>query len=450
MGIKKELLTIFDESSLVELGAYLESRDLSLVEPKKGDGLISGYASILGRLVYFAGQDQSYLEGALGEVHATKMADAIDKALTVGAPIILFFDSSGLRVSEGLHGLEGYGKIIKSLSRASGMVPIISVVIGKAFGLASYTAQISDFLIMVDGGQMALTSKTILQSLDNKVDDSYGSYSFNNELAGSVDLAVNRESLKDALASLIAYLPDNNIEGSPYEETSDDINRLLDNYDNPREYIQAIADNGQFLELKSAYANDIITSFIRLNGSVVAAIANNGLLTGKGLNKAAEFVRFADRFNIPLLTLTNTEGFVKDYKEEKDGFAKKASQFALAFASSNVPKINLILKKAFGGSYLLMNSKHIGADLVYALEGSVITPMPEKASIMVLFKDEIAKSEDPIKAREDLAKEYGEKYANPYEAAKLGYVDDIIDYTQVRQRLISGFEMLLGKRFDSF
>ncbi|HHT93154.1 MAG TPA: methylmalonyl-CoA carboxyltransferase [Clostridiaceae bacterium] len=452
MDIRERILGIFDEASFVEIDAFLQSRQSTSDDSAKGDGVLSGYGTINGRLVYVAAQDRNFLGGALGEIHASKIARAINMAVSVGAPVFLVFDSQGARLKEGLLALNGYGEIMQAVSNASGMVPVISVCCGNAYGLTSYALEMADFVIMTDNGRMAVTTPAVIKASDKNAGDEVGNANFNEKVSGNADLVCTDAELPYILRKLVSLLPDNNLTGAPQVECTDDLNRSLDiNTDDLdiRNWLLQIADIDSYFELKQNYATEIITAFIRLNGRVVGTVANNGLLTGEAMSKAARFVRFCDTFNIPVLTLTNAEGFVKNQEEEENGIVRNAAKLAHAFAGCTVPKVNVVLNKAYGGAYVLMNSKHLGSDLVYALENAVIAPLSDVASAVMLFQDEIATSDDPVKTREEKAQEYAEKYANPYEAAKLGYVDDIIRPEELRVRVISAFEMLLGKRKHS-
>lgn len=452
MDIRERILGIFDEASFVETDAFLQSRQLSSDDCVKGDGVLSGYGTINRRLAYVAAQDSNFLGGAVGEVHASKIARAINMAVSVGAPVFLVFDSKGARLKEGLLALNGYGEIMQAISNASGMVPVIAICNGSTYGLTSFTLEMADFVIMTDNGHMAVTTPAVLKASDKNAGNEVGNASFNAKVSGNADIVCSNEELPFVLRKLISMLPDNNLTGAPQVECTDDLNRSLDINTNElsiREYLVQIADQDSYFEFKQDYATEIVTALIRLNGRVVGTVSNNGLLTSNALSKAARFVRFCDTFNIPVLTLTNAEGFEKTQAEEENGLVRNAAKLAHAFAGCTVPKVNVVINKAYGGAYVLMNSKHLGADLVYALENSVISPLSDMASAVIMFKDDIAASDDPVKTREEKAKEYAEKYANPYEAAKLGYVDDIIKPEELRVRMISAFEMLLGKRKHS-
>lgn len=452
MDIKQKLLSIFDEASFVETDAYLTSRQSSLDSAVKGDGVLSGYGTIDGRLVYAACQDSTFLGGALGEMHAHKIAKVINLAVSVGAPVMILFDSQGARLKEGLSALAGYGEIMSALSNASGMVPVISVCIGNAYGATSYTAEMADFVVMTTEGKMAVSSPAILKANDNNAKDKTGNYEFNMSVSGNADLVCQPDELPSVIRSLLALLPDNNLEGAPWVLCTDDLNRSQDelvNVTDIRTILGSISDNGAFLELKSNFATEVITALARFNGKVVGVVANNGLLTCNALSKAARFVRYCDGFNIPLLTLTDAQGFAVSAKEEENNIVKCASKLVFAFTGATVPKLNIIVNNAFGGAYVIMNSKHIGADFVYAWEKASISPLSDQASAVILFQNEIAASDDPVKTREEKANEYREKYSNPVEAAKLGYVDDVIDPSETRVRVISAFEMLAGKRAEA-
>ena len=459
---------VFDKGSFVQTYAYMVSPYGNTAqkngETAAGDGVVSGYGTIAERLVYCAIQDSSCLRGALGTVHAAKIVRTIDMAVRMGAPFILFIDSAGARLEEGLDVLSGYGEIMKSMSTASGQVPLISVIVGGCPGAAATAASLADFVLMTEQEKsyLCLNGPELIKANTGKtvaLKEMAGAV-FQGTVSGAACIVRQTEAACfAALKDLIDYLPDNSLSGAPYSECGDDPNRdcavcrekkTFEAYD-VRDVISEICDNHAFFELYEGYAANIVTGFGRFNGRVAGIIANqsameDGMLNTAACGKASALIDFCDTYHIPILTLTNTPGFAADEKEEGSGAAAASAMLASSFANSNVPKLNVIIGKAYGNAYIVMNSRHIGADYVYAWPGADIAAMSPEANAVILYQDEIKNSEDPIAKRTELAAVYRKTYASPYYAASKGFVDDIMEPGETRGRIISAFEMMAGKQ----
>jgi len=461
---RERLEKLFDKDSFVEIDAFVKASKFQPGTDENyalGDGIVVGYGSINGRLVYAAAQDFTYAAGAVGEMHARKFVKVLDMAVKTGAPFISILDSNGARIHEGLDPLEGYGKIFSGLVRASGLIPLLSVIMGPCVGAASFIPSVSDFVFMIESMSFSFVNGSQVVSSVSGEDLSQqdlGGAQVHAEKSGLAHFVFNNEiNCLNKIRELIGLLPDNNLSGAPRAESHDSINRLineLNNYDEKadvRMLISKVADEGSFLEIQKEFAPGIIIGFIRINGSTVGVIANQpavneGRIDSASASKAARFIRFCDAFNIPIVTFTNTTGFVIDPEEERNGLSRHASKLVYAFSEATVPKVNIIVGKAYGSAYLAMNSKHLGADLVFAWPASDISIMSAEAASGILFREMILSSDDPVRTRAEKTEEYRKKYANPYAAAARGYVDDIFEPAETRIRLISALDMLAAKR----
>ena len=445
------IANLLDEGSFVEIGGQVTARatDFNMQEKKAPtDGVITGYGVIDGNLVYVYSQDASVLNGTIGEMHAKKIANIYDMAMKMGAPVIGLIDCAGLRLQEATDALNAFGSFYYKQAMASGVIPQITAVFGNCGGGLAAAAALSDFTFMAENGKLFVNSpNTIPGNTADKCDTA--SAKFQSEESGIVDGVGSEEEILGEIRSLVAILPANNEDNDAYDECTDDLNRVCADLENAAEdaalALSMISDNGVFIETKKAYAKDMVTGFIRLNGMTVGAVANrskvydeegntaeefDGTLSAMGCKKAAAFVKFCDAFGIPVLTLTNVKGLKATACSEKN----------LAFADATVPKVNVITGKAFGSAYVTMNSKAIGADMVYAWPEAEIGMMAADMAAKIMYTDADA---DTLKAKTE---EYKALQSSPLSAAGRGYVDTIIEPADTRKYVIGAFEMLFTKR----
>lgn len=469
MTARERLEKLLDENSFVEVDAFVETRAIDFDMQKKkvpGDGVVTGYGTIDGRPVFVSSQDFTVIGGSLGEAHARKIAKVMDMAMKVGAPFISINDSGGARIEEGIDALSGYGEIFYRNTLASGVIPQISVIMGPCAGGAVYSPAITDFVFMVDKtSYMFITGPQVIKSVtgEDVTFEILGGSEVHNAKSGVAHFrSPNEEECFKEIRRLISFLPDNNLTDPEIRPTNDDLNRIderllelvPDESNKPydmKEIITRVLDNGDFMEVQKHFAQNIIIGFGRLNGKTVGIIANQpqvmaGVLDVNSADKAARFIRFCDAFNIPLVTFTDTAGYLPGTDQEYNGVIRHGAKLLYAFSEATVPKINVIVRKAYGGAYIAMNSKHLGADIVFAWPSAEIAVMGPDGAANIIFRKEIAQAENPIAAREQKIDEYRSKFSNPYIAAARGYVDDVIDPATTRGRLINALEMLAGKR----
>lgn len=469
MTARERIQALFDENSFVEIDTFVETRSIDFDMQKKkvpGDGVVTGYGSIDGRLVFVAAQDFTVIGGSLGEMHAAKITKVMDMAMKMGAPFISINDSGGARIEEGIDALKGFGDIFYRNTLASGVIPQISVIMGPCAGGAVYSPAITDFIFMVDKtSQMFITGPQVIKSVtgEDVTFEKLGGAETHNSISGVAHFRSSSEKeCIEQIKKLISYLPDNNLSDVPIVPTQDDINRITDNlvdiipqdsnkpYD-MMEIITSVVDNGDFFEIQKDFAKNMIIGFGRMNGGTVGIVANQpkvaaGVLDVNSSDKAARFVRFCDAFNIPIITFTDVPGYLPGVGQEHSGVIRHGAKLLYAFSEATVPKINVIVRKAYGGAYIAMNSKHLGADMVFAWPSAEIAVMGPEGAANIIFKKDIAAADDPMETRKRLIEEYREKFSNPYVAASRGYVDDVIDPATTRIRLISALEMLASKR----
>jgi Carboxyl transferase domain. len=466
---RERIEKLLDEDSFVEIDAFVEHRCIDFgMENQRipGEGVVTGYGTIDGRLVYVYAQDFTVLGGSLGEYHAKKITKIMDMAVKMGAPLIGLNDSGGARIQEGVDALSGYGNIFFRNTLASGVIPQISVIMGPSAGGAVYSPALTDFIFMVDKtSQMFITGPQVIKAVtgeDVSAEELGGSITHSTKSGVAHFRAANDEECLEMVRTLLSYLPSNNLEDPPQHMINDDINRLSDRLmeiipDNPnkpydmKEIISEIVDDGIYLESQSMYAENIITAFARLNGRTIGIIANQpkilaGCLDINASDKASRFIRFCDAFNIPLLNIVDVPGFLPGTNQEYGGIIRHGAKMLYAYSEATVPKVTLIVRKAYGGAYLAMCSKDLGADIVLAWPTAEIAVMGPDGAANIVFKNEIKSSDDPVAARNEKIKEYRENFANPYRAAARGYVDDVILPSETRPRLISAFDMLMSKR----
>ncbi|MEE0943968.1 MAG: carboxyl transferase domain-containing protein [Clostridia bacterium] len=466
---RERIAALLDEGSFVEVDAFVEHRsnEFNMAETKApGEGVVTGYGTVDGRLVFVYSQDFTVIGGSLGEMHAKKICKVMDMAVKMGAPIIGMNDSGGARIQEGIAALSGFGEIFKRNTLASGVVPQISVIMGPCAGGAVYSPAITDFVFMVEKtSQMFITGPAVIKSVtgEDVTSEELGGAVAHAEKSGVAHFtAKNEDECIEKLKKLISYLPSNNLEDIPFEMPQDPINRLSEKLttivpDEPnkaydvKEVIAEVVDGGSFMEVQSEFAKNIVIGLARMNGSTVGIVANQpnvmaGALNVDASDKAARFVRFCDSFNIPVVTFTDVPGYLPGVHEEHGGIIRHGAKLLYAYSEATVPMINVILRKAYGGAYIAMSSKHLGADAVFAWPTAEIAVMGPEGAANIIFKNEIAESSDPIATRNEKIQEYRDKFANPFEAAKLGFVDDVIEPDSTRPRIIAALEMLASKR----
>ena len=459
----QRIAALLDAGSFVEIGGAVTARttDFNMQEKETpGDGVITGYGVIDGNLVYVYSQNPEVLNGAIGEMHAKKIANIYDMAMKMGAPVIGLVDCAGMRLQEATDALEAFGSLYMKQSMASGVIPQITAIFGTCGGGLSVIPALTDFTFMeADKAKLFVNSPNAIPGNEiSKCDTS--SAAFQSEEAGLVDVVGTEAEILAGIRSLVCMLPCNNEEDASYDECLDDLNRVCTGIENATEdtaiALANISDNSIFFETKRNYAKDMVTGFIRLNGMTVGAVANrskvydaeanlvaefDGSLSARGAKKAAEFVEFCDAFNIPVLTLTNVNGFAASKCSEKN-LAKAVAKLTYTFANATVPKVNVVIGKSYGSAYVAMNSKSIGADMVYAWPQAEIGMMDAGLAAKIMYADADAAT---IKEK---AAEYKELQSSPLSAARRGYVDTIIQPADTRKYVIGAFEMLFTKRED--
>jgi len=460
---------LLDPGSLNELDMFVTHRtsDFGLAEQKyPGDGVVTGYGKVEGRLVYFFSQDFTVFGGSLSEAHAEKICKVMDLAMKNGAPIIGLNDSGGARIQEGVVSLGAYADIFLRNTLASGVVPQISAVLGPCAGGAVYSPAITDFIFMVEEtSYMFVTGPNVVKAVTHE-DVSFedlGGATVHNAISGVAHFAYPSEAhCIRAIRQLLSYLPSNNLDDPPLLTSSEEPERLITELDtiipdNPskaydmKDVIRHIVDEGNFFEVQEAFAQNIIIGFSRMNGRSVGIVAQQpralaGVLDINASDKAARFVRFCDCFNIPLITLVDVPGFLPGTAQEHNGIIRHGAKLLYAYCEATVPKITIITRKAYGGAYDVMSSKHIRGDINYAWPTAEIAVMGPEAAVNILFKDEIERAEDSDQRRKELIAEYNEKFTNPYIAASRGYIDEVIPPHDTRKKIISALEMLKNKR----
>jgi propionyl-CoA carboxylase beta chain len=460
--------SIFDAGTFVELDPFVvhESVDFGM-ENKKilGDGVVTGYGKIDGRLVYSFAHDFTVFGGSLGWAFASKVCKIMDLALKQGVPIIGINDSGGARIQEGVMSLAGYAEIFHRNVQASGVVPQISLVIGPCAGGAVYSPAITDFIIMTKSAYMFVTGPEVVKEVTNE-DVNFndlGGASVHNESSGVAHfLAEDEQDCFRILRKLLSFIPPNNLEDPPRVESKDDPKRedqelnsiLPPSPTKPYEMeqvIRKIVDSGDFLEVHKYWAKNIIIGFARLDGNPIGIIANNpqvlaGVLDINSCDKAARFTRFCDCFNIPLIAFVDVPGFLPGTAQEWGGIIRHGAKLLYAFSEATVPRLTVIIRKAYGGAYCVMNSKHIGADYNFAWPSAEIAVMGAEGACNIVFRNEITKSENRENKRNELVQAYSTRFSNPYIAASKGYIDDVIEPKDTRQKLISALMSIHKKR----
>ncbi len=460
---------LLDAGSFVELDAFAVHRsDAFGLGDKKfvGDGVVTGYGEIDGRRVFIFSQDFTVLGGSLGEVFAEKICKVMDMAVKTGCPVIGINDSGGARIQEGVVSLGGYAEIFWRNVQASGVVPQISLIAGPCAGGAVYSPAITDFVIMVDKiSQMFITGPEIIKTVTGEevTFEELGGATTHNAKSGVAHfLAADESDAFDQTRALLSFLPQNNVDDPPLVASSDDPARtdatLIDvippspnlPYD-MHDVIRRVVDDGEFFEVQAMYGGSLLVGFARLDGRSISVVANQpkvlaGVLDIDSSIKGARFVRFCDAFNIPLVVFVDVPGFLPGLSQEYGGIIKHGAKLLYAFAEATVPKLTVITRKAYGGAYDVMCSKHIRSDFNIAWPTAELAVMGPQGAVKIIFRDEIAKAADPAKRTDELVSEYIERFANPYVAAERGYLDAVIDPAQTRPTLINALAMLASKR----
>ncbi|WP_303315562.1 acyl-CoA carboxylase subunit beta [Flavivirga abyssicola] len=462
---------LMDEGSFEEIGVLVTHRTTDFGMENEiyfGDGVITGYGTVNGRLVYVYAQDFTVFGGALSETHAEKICKIMDLAVKVGAPIIGLNDSGGARIQEGVRSLGGYADIFYRNVQTSGVIPQISAIMGPCAGGAVYSPAMTDFTIMVENtSYMFVTGPNVVKTVTNEEvtsEELGGAYTHASKSGVAHKTSANDIECLEDIKKLLSYLPQNNTETPKKSdfELKDEIRDLLSDIvpDNPNKpydmhaVIAGIIDEDSFYEIHKDYAENIIVGFARLGGRNIGIVANQplflaGVLDVNSSKKAARFTRFCDCFNIPLLVLVDVPGFLPGTDQEWNGIIVHGAKLLYALSEATIPKVTVITRKAYGGAYDVMNSKHIGADLNYAWPGAEIAVMGAKGASEIIFKREIAAADDPAEKLAEKEAEYAEKFANPYKAARRGFIDEVILPKNTRRKLIKAFSMLEDKHVDT-
>ena len=432
-----------------------------------GEGVVTGYGKVNGRDIYLFSQDFTVFGGALGEMHALKIANVMDLAAKNGAPFIGLNDSGGARIQEGVVSLDGYGQIFYRNSIYSGVIPQISVIMGPCAGGAVYSPAITDFVFMVEKtSQMFITGPKVIETVTGEKisSEGLGGATVHNTISGNAHFkAASEEQVLQDVRRLLSYLPQNNQEKPPVLEVDNNDDYRPDLTDvvpfegirpyDVRKVVEQVVDQDSFMEVQAGFAKNIVVGLARIKGESVGLVCNQPKVLAGGLDidssdKAARFIRFCDSFNIPIITFEDVSGFFPGVKQEHGGIIRHGAKMLYAYSEATVPKLTIILRKAYGGAYVALNSKSIGADLTFAWPNAEIAVMGSSGAANIIFAREIANSEDPEATRAEKIEEYREKFANPYVAASLGMVDDVIDPRETRIKIIQSLEMLRNKKED--
>jgi acetyl-CoA carboxylase carboxyltransferase component len=472
---RERIQMLLDEGSFEEFDMFVTHRCHDFGMDKSftyGDGVVTGYGTIEGRLVYVFAQDFTVSGGSLSKTMAEKICKVMDMAMKAGAPCIGLNDSGGARIQEGVNALAGYADIFQRNVMASGVIPQISVILGPSAGGAVYSPALTDFVIMKrETSYMFLTGPAVVKTVtgEDVTQEQLGGASMHTTKSGVAGFATDtEEEAMELVRKIVSYIPQNNMEDAPLAVCTDSVNRLEDTLneiipDSPNkpydmyEVIRAIVDNGEYLEMHESFAKNMITCFARFNGQSVGIIANQpkymaGVLDINASRKAARFVRFCDAFNIPLVTLVDVPGFLPGTGQEYSGVITHGAKLLFAYCEATVPKVTVTLRKSYGGAYIVMSSKHIRGDINYAWPTAEIAVMGASGAVEVLFAREISKFTDPAEKAQfikEKEQEYKEKFSNPYNAASYGYIDDVIEPRNTRFRVIRALQSLSTKRLSN-
>ena len=465
---RERIELLVDKGSFREMDAFVQHRthDFGLDKQKFiSDSVITGWGTIEGRLVYVFSQDFTVFGGSLGEVHAEKICKIMDMAMKSGAPVIGLNDSGGARIQEGVVALAGYADIFLRNTMASGVVPQISAIMGLCAGGAVYSPALTDFIFMTrNTSYMFVTGPDVVKAVTHEevTQEELGGASVHSEKSGVCHVAADSEA--DTLfliRKMLGYLPQNNMEDPPFLVTDDPLRMdetldgiIPDDANKPydiKDVIRPIMDGGQFFEIHENYAQNIVVGFARLGGHSVGIVANQpavlaGVLDIDASEKGARFVRFCDSFNIPIITFEDVPGFLPGTNQEHHGIIRSGAKLLYAYCEATVPKLTVVTRKAYGGAYCVMSSKHIRSDINLAWPSAEIAVMGPDGAVNIIFRKELEKAKDPVARKAELVADYREKFASPYVAAERGYIDDVIEPKETRPRLINALEMLSNKR----
>ena len=466
---RERIEQLIDPGTFQEIGMFVTHRASGLGMEKSHpytDGVVTGWGKVDGRLVYVFAQDFTILGGSVGEAHGMKIASLLDMARQNGAPVIGLNDSGGARIQEGVEALAGYGQIFHRNVQASGVVPQISVILGPCAGGAVYSPAITDFIFMVEKtAHMFITGPEVVKAVTHQEVsfDQLGGATIHSTQSGVAHFtAPDEETLLSNVRWLLSFLPSNNLTPPPYLPPSDDPQRTLPElsqvvpadpqqpYD-VRSVIEALVDGGEFMEVQSEYAANLVIGFARMDGYPVGMVANQplhlaGVLDINSSDKGARFIRFCDAFHIPLVTLVDTPGFLPGTDQEYGGVIRHGAKLAYAYSEASVAKVTMVLRKAYGGAYIVMGSKHLGGDYNLAWTSAEIAVMGPEGAVSIVFSKDIAAAENPAAERDRLIKDYRAEFATPLIAASRGYLDDVIEPSESRIRLIHALEALREKR----
>ena len=462
---------LVDADSFTEIDEFARHRSTQFGMEKNrpyGDGVVIGTATVDGRPIALYSQDFTVMGGSLGEVHAEKIVKIAEFALKSGIPLIGINDSGGARIQEGVASLNGYGKIFRLNTRSSGVIPQISLILGPCAGGSAYSPALTDFTVMVnETSHMFITGPDVIKTVTGEevgMEELGGARTHNTRTGNSHYLAENEDDAIDYVKALLSYLPSNNMDATPHlpptetlEKKDSDI--ALDTLipDSPNQpydmkvLIQALVDEGEFLEVHALYAPNIVVGFARIEGESIGIIANQpnqlaGTLDINSSEKAARFLRFCDAFNIPILTLVDVPGFLPGTEQEWDGIIRRGAKLLYAYAEASVPLVTLITRKAYGGAFIVMGSKYLGSDINFAWPSAEIAVMGAQGAVNILYRKDLADAKDPEAKRAELVKDYNESLANPYLAAERGTIDTVIEPSQSRAYITKAFRTLKTKR----
>jgi propionyl-CoA carboxylase beta chain len=469
LSARERIELLVDKGSFRELDAFVQHRSDHFGLDRHrflGDGVVCGWGTVQGRLMYVSSQDFTVMGGSIGEAHAAKICKIFDLALKNGAPIVCLNDSGGARIQEGVNSLAGCAEIFLRNTLASGVIPQISAILGPCAGAAVYSPALTDFTFMVQNtSQMYLTGPDVVRAVTHEdvTAEELGGADVHGSISGVAHVTVGNDAeCMERIRNLLLFLPQNNLEDPPSLPDGDDPLRTeeaLDHLipDDPskpydmREVIRLLVDKGDFFEIHAEYAPNIVVGFARFAGRSTGIVANQpavmaGSLDIAASNKAARFVRFCDAFNIPLVTLVDVPGFIPGTAQEHGGIIRSGAKLLYAYCEATVPKVTVITRKAYGGAYIVMSSKHLRSDVNFAWPSTEIAVMGPEGAINIVFRRELESAKDPTERRGELIAEYREKFSNPYVAASRGYIDDVIEPHETRPRLINALAMLANKR----
>jgi acetyl-CoA carboxylase carboxyltransferase component len=465
---RERIELLLDPGSFQEENVFVSHRNTGFGLDKQdlpGDGVVTGHGYVDGRLVFVYSQDFTVAGGSLGEMHAAKIARVQDLAVKCGAPIVSISDSGGARIQEGIDSLKGYASIFFRNTISSGVIPQISMIAGPCAGGAVYSPGIMDFVVMTEQARMFITGPKVIESVTGEqvTDEELGGLSVHAEKSGNVHLAAadDKEAIR-LIRELLSYLPSNNSEDAPVRQSSDPVDRstaelgdiIPDEANKPydvRKVISSLADESRFFEIAGGFAKSICVGFAHMGGQTVGVVANQsrsmaGVLDIDSSDKAARFVRFCDAFNIPLLTLVDVGGYLPGVDQEYGGIIRHGAKLLYAFSECTVPKVTVILRKAYGGAYIAMSCRDLGADFVFALPSAEIAVMGADGAAQIIFAKEIREAADSDATRQRLIADYKERLYNPYVAGERGLVDDILEPSELRSRIIRSFRAAVNKR----